>query len=96
MENINRKKRLDLEEQERKKQVFGIAEGGSLKTYYTTDEKGQKYTKQQPFNIKDRDDSKIWALKEELENDFSQKYTFKPNTLEGINKHLIMEVLNED
>lgn len=42
MENINRKKKLDEMKEERKKQVFGIAEGGSLKTFYTTDEKGQK------------------------------------------------------
>lgn len=34
MENVNRKKKLDEMKEERKKQVFGIAEGGSLKTYY--------------------------------------------------------------
>lgn len=95
MENVNRKKRLDEAKEERKREVFGMAEGGALKTYYTTDDKG-KYTKPQPFNIRERDESKIWALKEEIEQDFNQKYTFKPSTLEGVNKHLIMEVLNDE
>jgi hypothetical protein len=33
MENLDRKKKLDEMKEERKKQVFGIAEGGSLKTW---------------------------------------------------------------
>jgi len=33
MENVNRKKRLDQAKEERKREVFGIAEGGALKTY---------------------------------------------------------------
>jgi len=73
MENVNRKKRLDEAREERKREVFGIAEGGSLKTYYTTDERGQKFTKQQPFNIKEKDETKIWALKEEIEQEFNSK-----------------------
>lgn len=59
MENVNRKKRIEEAKEERKREVFGIAEGGALKTYYTTDERGQKFTKQQPFNIRERDDTKL-------------------------------------
>jgi len=31
-----------------------------------------------------------------MEEEFAQKCTFKPHTLEGVNKHLIMEVLCDE
>jgi len=78
------------------KEVFGYAGGAELKAYHTVDERGNKYTVPQPFKLTEKDNSKktkTEMLKEQQENKFKQDCTFKPKTLEGANKDLIMEVL---
>jgi len=66
-----------------------------LKTYYTTDERGNTFTKPKPFNIKEKDVNKLAELRVEDEMKFSNQCTFKPKTLEGVNRNLILEVLEE-
>jgi len=92
IENVLRKKQKDEDLENRKKEVFGT---GNKKVSYMINEKGQKVTKVSPFNIKEASHNKLEKTRKEIEDQYKTECTFKPKTLEGVNKNLIMEVLNE-